>query len=203
MLIIGVAGGSGSGKTTVVKSVIRHFSPDQVVVIPQDAYYYDQSNLSADEKKRINFDHPSSIEFSLLVSHLKALAEGHPVEMPVYDYVTCTRSDKTVTVNPGQVVVVEGILIFTDKKLRELLQLKVFVDADSDERLIRIIRRDLQQRGRDLTAVLNHYSRFVRPMHQIFIEPSKRFADIIIPQGGSNHVAIEMITVRIRQKLNE
>lgn len=203
MLIIGIAGGSGSGKSTVVKSVVRHFSHDQVVVIPQDAYYRDQSHLSAVEKKRVNFDHPSSIEFSLLVAHLQELISGRSVEMPVYDYVTCTRSAETVTIIPAQVVVVEGILIFADKSLRDLLQIKIFVDADADERLIRIIRRDIEQRGRDFKAVLNHYTKFVKPMHQIFIEPSKRFADIIIPQGGSNHVAIEMISGRISQKLKE
>lgn len=203
MLIIGIAGGSGSGKTTVVNRIVKQLSSDQVLVIPQDAYYRDQSSLSAEEKKRINFDHPSSIEFTLLVAHLKELLAGRSVEMPKYSYVTCSRSSETITIAPAKVVVVEGILIFTHKPLRDIMDIKVYVDADGDDRLMRIIRRDINQRGRNFMDVLSHYSRFVKPMHQIFIEPSKRFADIIVPQGGSNHVAIDMIAGRIRQKLQE
>jgi len=202
MLIIGIAGGSGSGKTTVVNSIVRQFSGDDITVMPQDAYYKDQSGLSEAEKKRINFDHPSSIEFSLLISHLKELKAGRAVEMPVYSYVTCTRSAETITVKPANVIVVEGILIFTHKLLRELMHIKVFVDADADERLMRIIRRDINQRGRNYLEVLNHYSRFVKPMHETFIEPSKRYADIIVPLGGQNHVAIDMIAGQIRHRLH-
>jgi uridine kinase len=202
MLIIGIAGGSGSGKTTVVNSIVRQFSGDDITVMPQDAYYKDQSGLTEAEKKRINFDHPSSIEFSLLISHLKELKAGRAVEMPVYSYVTCTRSAETITVKPANVIVVEGILIFTHKLLRELMHIKVFVDADADERLMRIIRRDINQRGRNYLEVLNHYSRFVKPMHETFIEPSKRYADIIVPLGGQNHVAIDMIAGQIRHRLH-
>lgn len=203
MLIIGIAGGSGSGKTTVVNSIINQFAPDQVLVIPQDAYYRDQSGLSEEEKKRINFDHPSSIEFSLLVAQLKELLAGRSVEMPMYSYVTCSRAKETIPIKPAKVIVVEGILIFTHKPLRDLMNIKVFVDADADDRLMRIIRRDINQRGRNFMEVLNHYARYVKPMHQIFIEPSKRYADIIVPQGGSNHVAIDLIAVRIRQRLQD
>lgn len=203
MLIIGIAGGSGSGKSTVVKSIIGQLSSDQVQVIPQDAYYRDQGNLSAEERKRINFDHPSSIEFPLLVAHLKELIAGRDVKLPIYSYVTCTRSSETITVKPAKVIVVEGILIFTYKPLRDLMNIKVFVDADADERLMRIIRRDINQRGRNFMEVLSHYARYVKPMHQIFIEPTKRYADIIVPQGGSNHVAIDMIAGQIRHRLQD
>ncbi len=203
MLIIGIAGGSGSGKTTVVKGIIRQLPHAQVRVIAQDAYYRDQGNLTPEQRKQINFDHPSSIEFPLLVAHLKELMAGNTIEMPVYSYVTCTRSSETIRVEPAKVIVVEGILIFTHKQLRDLMNIRIFVDADADERLMRIIRRDINQRGRNFTEVLNHYARYVKPMHQVFIEPTKRYADIIIPQGGSNKIAIDMIAGRIRQRLQD
>jgi uridine kinase len=203
MLIIGIAGGSGSGKSTVVKRILGQLPAGEVQVIAQDAYYRDRSDYTPEERKRINFDHPSSIEFPLLVSHLNELSAGRAVQMPVYSYVTCTRAAETITVNPARVVVVEGILIFTWKPLRDMMDIKVFVDADADERLMRIIRRDVHQRGRNYMEALNHYARFVKPMHQMFIEPSKRFADIIVPQGGENHVAVDMIAVRIRKNLQD
>jgi uridine kinase len=203
MLVIGIGGGSGSGKTTVVKGVVQQLPMDEVRVIPQDAYYKDQGSLTPEERKRINFDHPSSIEFPLLVAHVKELMAGRSVEMPVYSYVTCTRAKDTVKIKPAKVIVVEGILIFSYKPLRDLMNIKVFVDADADERLMRIIRRDINQRGRSFMEVLNHYSRYVKPMHQVFIEPTKRYADIIVPQGGSNRVAIDMIAGRIRQRLQD
>jgi uridine kinase len=203
MFIIGIAGGSGSGKSTVVKRILGQLPAGEVQVIPQDAYYRDRSGLTADERKRINFDHPSSIEFPLLVSHLTELSEGRSVQMPVYSYVTCSRAAEAITIQPSRVVIVEGILIFTWKTLREMMDIRIFVDADADERLMRIIRRDVHQRGRNYMEALNHYARFVKPMHQMFIEPSKRFADIIVPQGGENLVAVDMIAGRIRQRLEE
>lgn len=203
MLIIGIAGGSGSGKSTVVKRILGQLPAGEVQVIPQDAYYRDRSGLTPDERKRINFDHPSSIEFPLLVNHLQELSEGRSVQMPVYSYVTCSRASETITINPAPVLIVEGILIFTWKPLRELMDIRIFVDADADERLMRIIRRDVHQRGRNYMEALNHYARYVKPMHQMFIEPTKRFADIIVPQGGENLVAVDLIAGRIRQRLDE
>lgn len=201
MLIIGIAGGSGSGKTTVVNRILELLPEKSVTVIPQDAYYCDHSHLTEEEKKEINFDHPSSIEFSLLVDHLKQLKQGHPVEMPVYSYITCTRSKETLTMKPSGIILVEGILILTNAQLREILDIKVFVDADSDDRLMRIIERDIEERGRDVNDVLMHYQKFVKPMHLQFIEPSKRYADIIIPQGGKNIIAIDILASRIRINL--
>jgi uridine kinase len=203
MLIIGIAGGSGSGKSSVVKGILRQLPSEGVTVLPQDAYYKDQGHLSPEGRKQINFDHPTSIEFPLMVQHLRELMAGRSADMPVYSYVTCTRSKETIPVRPASVIVVEGILVFAYKPLRDLMNIKVFVDADADERLMRIIRRDINQRGRNFMEVLTHYSKYVKPMHQVFIEPTKRFADIIVPQGGSNHVAIDMIAGRIRQRLQE
>jgi len=203
MLIIGIAGGSGSGKTTVVKKIIKSLPPNSVSVISQDAYYRDNGHLNSEERLKINFDHPSSIEFSLLVNHLDQLLEGKTIEMPVYSYVTCARAKETIPVEPKKVIIIEGILILTNPRLRKRLNIKVYVDADSDDRLMRIIWRDIEERGRSFKDVLEHYERYVRPMHLLFIEPNKRYADIIIPQGGKNQVGIDILTSRIKEKLRE
>jgi uridine kinase len=202
MLIIGIAGGSGSGKTTVVNKIIKSLPKNSVSVISQDAYYKDNGHLSDEEKKKINFDHPASIEFELLIRHLEELIQGRPIERPIYNYVTCARSSETVPVEPKKVIIVEGILILTNAKLRNKFNIKVFVDADADDRLMRIIRRDLIERGRSVQDVLLHYDTFVKPMHLQFIEPTKRYADIIVPQGGTNHVAIDILSSRIRMNLS-
>jgi uridine kinase len=198
MLIIGIAGGSGSGKTTVVKEIINRIPEDSVSVISQDAYYFDNGDLSQEEKQKINFDHPDSIEWDLLNAHLDKLRQGHSVEMPIYSYLTCARAEETVTVKPSNVIIVEGILILTNAELRKRLDIKVFVDADNDDRLMRIIKRDMMERGRSLDQVLEHYDDFVKPMHLQFIEPTKRYANIIIPQGGKNKVGIDIIAHKIK-----
>ena len=202
MLIIGIAGGSGSGKSTVVNQIICHLPKDAVSVIPQDAYYRDNGHLSAEERARINFDHPSSIEFNLLIKHLDMLKTGSSVEMPVYSYVTCARSKETIPVVPKEVIIVEGILVLTNPRLRKRMDIKIYVDADGDDRLMRIIRRDIEERGRSFQQVLQHYEKFVKPMYLQFIEPTKRYADIIVPQGGQNHVAIDVLASRIKMHLH-
>lgn len=201
MLIIGIAGGSGCGKSTVVKQIIKKLPKDSVAVIPQDSYYKDNGHLSPEDRAKINFDHPSSIEFNLLVRHLDMLKEGETIGMPVYSYLTCARAKETIPVQPKEVIIVEGILIMSNPRLRERMDIKVFVDADADDRLMRIIRRDIEERGRSFSQVLEHYEKFVKPMHLQFIEPSKRYADIIVPQGGANHVAIDILTSRIKMNL--
>lgn len=201
MLIVGIAGGTGSGKTTVVNRVIDEFHRDQVIVLTQDAYYRDNSHISLEERQKINFDHPDSVEFQLLIDHLKLLKKGFPIEMPVYSYLTCLRSIETITVKPVRVVLVEGILILTDSGLRDMLDIKVFVDADADDRLGRVIYRDMAERGRTIDMVLDRYQKTVKPSHLQFIEPSKRYADIIIPGGGENMVGIGVLISIIRQHL--
>lgn len=201
MLLIGIAGGSGSGKSTVVNTIKHLLAPDTLSIISQDAYYKDLGYLSPEERAEVNFDHPDSVEFDLLLQHIEVLKQGQPIEMPVYSYITCTRLPQTIVVEPRPVIIVEGLLIFTNDKLRQLLDIKVFVDADSDDRLMRIIRRDIIERGRSVQQVMEHYEKWVKPMHQIFIEPTKRFADIIIPQGGMNHVAIDILAQCIIQKM--
>ena len=202
MLIIGIAGGSGSGKSTVVNQIIHHLPKDTVSVIPQDAYYRDNGHLSSEERARINFDHPSSIEFNLLIKQLDKLKSGNSVEMPIYSYVTCARSKENIPVFPREVIIVEGILVLTNPRLRKRMDIKIFVDADGDDRLMRIIRRDIEERGRSFQQVLQHYEKFVKPMHLQFIEPTKRYADIIVPQGGQNHVAIDVLASRIKMHLH-
>lgn len=201
MLIIGIAGGSGSGKSTVVKQIINRLPKSTVAVIPQDAYYKDNGHLPAEARAKINFDHPSSIEFGLLVKHIDILKQGKSIGMPIYSYLTCARAKETLQVEPKQVIIIEGILILTNPRMRSRLDIMAFVDADSDDRLIRIIRRDIEERGRSFDQVLNHYEKFVKPMHLQFIEPTKRYADIIIPQGGKNHVAIDILASRIKMNL--
>lgn len=200
MLVIGIAGGSGSGKTTVVRKIMERFNSAQVAVISQDSYYKDNSHISEQERRNINFDHPDSIEFDLLVQHLKLLRSDRAIEEPTYDYITSTRQQATILIEPKHVIIVEGILLFTDKRVRDLCDIKVFVDAEPDDRLIRIIERDMMERGRTAQQVIARYA-VVKEMHQQFIEPTKRFADLIIPQGGENQVAIDMVVATIQQKL--
>lgn len=203
MLVIGIAGGSGSGKTTVVRALTEQLN-EKVVVLPQDSYYKDSSHLPLEERQKVNFDHPSSIDFQLLVDQLAQLKEGKTIEQPVYSYLTCSRSKtETVTVTPAEVIIIEGILIFTCPELREQMDIKIFVDADDDDRLMRILVRDIEERGRDMEAVMSRYSKVVKPMYLQFIEPSKRYADIIIPQGGHNKVAIEIIAATIEKALHK
>ncbi len=202
MLIIGIAGGSGCGKSTVVKQIVKKLPKDSVSILPQDSYYKDNGNLTPEERSKINFDHPSSIEFNLLIKHLDMLKEGKTIGMPIYSYLTCTRAKETIPIEPREVIIVEGILIMSNPRLRERMDIKVFVDADPDDRLMRIIRRDIEERGRSFSQVLEHYEKFVKPMHLQFIEPTKRYADIIVPQGGANHVAIDILTSKIRMSLN-
>ncbi len=202
MLIIGIAGGSGSGKTTVVKALTDQLK-ERVVVIPQDSYYKDSSHLPMEERQKVNFDHPDSIDFDLLVSHLKELKAGRSIEQPVYSYITCSRSKtETITVNPAEVIIVEGILIFCCAELRDQMDIKIFVDADDDDRLMRVMARDIIERGKTVETVIQRYSRTVKPMFLQFIEPSKRYADVIIPQGGHNKVAIDVIAATIEKSLN-
>ena len=203
MLLIGIAGGSGSGKTTVVRKLMEALPEDSISVVSQDAYYWDNGSLSPEAKKEINFDHPDAIEWDLLVKHLDMLKEGKTIPMPIYTYVTCARSQEVIPVKPTEVVIVEGILIMTCPELVKRLDIKIFVDTDGDDRLMRIIRRDIEERGRTVSDVLRHYETFVKPMHNQFIEPTKRLADIIIPQGGSNQVAIDIMASRIRMQLSQ
>ena len=203
MLVIGIAGGTGSGKTTVVNQIIQELPEDEVCVISQDSYYKDTSHLLFDERTKINFDHPKAIDFDLLVSHLKELKKGNPIEQPIYSFVEHNRTDETVTTHPKKVIIVEGILILTHTDIRELFDIKLYVHADSDERLIRRLRRDMTERGRDLDEVLNRYQNTLKPMHQQFIEPTKEFADIIIPNNRYNMVAVDLIRKIINQRLIE
>ena len=190
MLIIGIAGGTGSGKTTVVNKIISSLPQGEVTVIPQDSYYKDSSHIPPEERSKINFDEPASIEWTLLAEHLRQLKAGHAIEMPTYSYLTCTRQEETVKVEPRDVVIVEGILVLNDPTLRKMMDVKVFVDADADDRLIRVIARDCVERGRTPQIVIDRYQDVLKPMHEMYIEPTKRYADLIVPQGGSNAVAI-------------
>lgn len=202
MLVIGIAGGSGSGKTTVVKSIVKQLG-GKVTVIPQDSYYKDSSHLPMEERQKINFDHPDAIDFKLLCQQIRELKQGKTVQQPVYSYIVCERSKtETVTVEPSDVMIIEGILIFTYKELRDQMDIKIFVDADDDDRVLRIISRDLVERGRTLDMAVEHYLDTVKPMHLQFIEPSKRYADIIVPQGGHNQVAIDVLSATIEKALN-
>lgn len=201
MFIIGIAGGTGCGKSTVVRKIINKLPENQVAVIAQDSYYRDNGHLPLKERQKINFDHPDSLEFPLLVKHIQALKKGQSIEQPTYSYLTCTRNNETINVKPSKVVIVEGILIFTHKPLRDLMDIKVFVDAEPDDRLSRVIHRDIEERGRVVEQVLERYYETVKPMHIQFIEPTKRFADIIVPQGGENEVAINVLSTIIKERL--
>ena len=201
MLIIGIAGGTGSGKTTVVNQIIEELKNEEVDVISQDSYYQDTSHLTYEQRTRINFDHPKSIDFDLLVSHLKDLKTGKNIQQPVYSFKEHNRTGETITIEPRKVIIVEGILILTHPDIREMFDIKIYVHADSDERLIRRLKRDIAERGRDLEEVLNRYQTTLKPMHQQFIEPTKEFADIIIPTNRYNTVAIDIVQTIIRQRL--
>jgi len=201
MLIIGIAGGTGSGKTTVVQQIVTELPKDEVCIISQDSYYKDTSHLTYEERVKINFDHPNSIDFDLLVSHLETLRKGNSFEQPVYSFIDHNRTGETVTTHPKKVIIVEGILILTHPKIREMFDIKVYVHADSDERLIRRLKRDIAERGRDIKEVLKRYQTTLKPMHQQFIEPTKEFADIIIPTNRYNTVAVNLIRTIINQKL--
>lgn len=203
MLIIGIAGGTGSGKTTVVRQIINELPSTEVGIISQDSYYKEISNLSYEERTRINFDHPRAIDFELLTSHLKDLKEGNPIKQPVYSFVTHNRTEDVVLTHPRKVMIVEGILILTNPELRDMFDIKIFVHADSDERLIRRLKRDIAERGRDMNEVLNRYQTTLKPMHEQFIEPTKAFADIIIPNDKYNTVAIDVVRAVINQKIEK
>ncbi len=202
-IIIGVAGGTGSGKTTIARRILERVGMEHIAYIAHDAYYKDQLNMPPEERKRINFDHPDSLETSLLVEHLHMLREGKPVELPVYDFTQHTRTTQTRHVAPARIILVEGILIFAEPDLCNLFDVRLFVDTDADIRLIRRLKRDVQERGRTFETVIDQYLTTVRPMHMEFVEPSKRYADVIIPEGGHNEVAIEMVAARIRGLLEE
>lgn len=201
MLIIGIAGGTGSGKTTVVRKIIESLPKDEVAVIPQDCYYNDNAHIPLETRLKMNYDEPAAIEWTLLAKHLEQLRDGIPIEMPTYDFLTCSRLKETVHVEPRDVVVVEGILVLTDKMIRDMMDVKVFVDADPDDRLIRVISRDCIERGRTAQMVIDRYQSTLKPMHELHIEPSKRYADLIVPQGGHNKVAIKLLTDYIRSLL--
>jgi uridine kinase len=197
-IVIGVAGGSGSGKTTVVQEIIRALGRDQVTFVQHDSYYYDRSHVPPAERARVNYDHPDALETPLLVEHVRELKEGRPVEVPIYDFTEHARTDATVAAEPRSAVILEGILILADADLRDLMDIRVFVDTDSDLRILRRIDRDLRERGRDFQSIVKQYIETVRPMHLEFVEPSKRYAHVIIPEGGYNKVAVDMLISRIR-----
>jgi len=201
MIVIGIAGGSGSGKTTVVKKIIESLPKDSVAVLSQDSYYKDNSHIPMTERKKINFDHPESLEFELLAKHIQNLKDSVPIEQPTYSYITCERQKESITILPKKVIIVEGILILSQKILRDIFDIKVFVSADDDDRLSRVIQRDTVERGRDVKEILHRYDKIVKPMHLQFIAPSMRYADIIMPQGGKNEVAIDILTNFIHRKL--
>jgi uridine kinase len=200
-LVIGIAGGSSSGKTTVAQTILQRVGPDRISFLQHDAYYKDLSGLPPTQRIEVNFDHPNSLENELLIQHIQQLKNGQPVEVPIYDFSTHSRTTRTFTVQPRSVVLVEGILIFAEAALRELFDVKIFVDTDSDMRFIRRLQRDIAERGRTTESVIKQYMATVRPMHLEFVEPSKRYADVIIPEGGLNAVAMEMVVARLEALL--
>jgi uridine kinase len=202
-IIMGVAGGTGSGKTTVAREILRRVGEEHIAYIPHDAYYRDLAHLPFQLRERINFDHPDSLETDLLVEHLKTWREGQAIEMPVYDFTTHQRTDRTIRVEPQRVALVEGILVFAEPKLREVLDVKLYVDTDADIRFIRRLGRDIAERGRSMESVVDQYLSTVRPMHLQFVEPSRRYADVVIPEGGYNQVAMDMVVARIERLLTE
>ena len=202
MLVIGIAGGTGSGKTTVVNKIINSLPAGEVAVLPQDSYYRDSSHIAPELRCNINFDEPAAIEWDLLEHHLRELKAGTSIDMPTYSYLTCTRQPETITVEPRDVVIIEGILILTQPELCKLMDVKVFVDADADDRLIRVISRDCIERGRTPQMVIDRYEAILKPMHQMYIEPSKRNADLLVPQGADNRVAVQLLTDYIESRLH-
>jgi uridine kinase len=200
-LVIGIAGGSGSGKTTVAQEILQRVGPARIAFLQHDSYYKDLSGLPPTQRAEVNFDHPNSLETDLLIQHIAALRDGQAVEVPIYDFSTHSRTDRTFTVQPRGVILVEGILIFTEAALREMFDVKIFVDTDSDLRFIRRLERDLAERGRTTGSVIKQYQSTVRPMHMEFVEPSKRYADVIIPEGGFNTAALDMVVARIEALL--
>jgi uridine kinase len=200
-VIIGIAGGSGSGKTTVANAILKAVGKEKIVYLPHDAYYKDLSDLPPMQRKQVNFDHPDSLDNDLLIEHIQSLKDHKPVDMPVYDFTTDSRTDQTILIKPHRVIIVEGILIFADPRLRDLFDVRLFVDTDADIRFIRRLERDITERGRTTENVINQYLKTVRPMHLEFVEPSKRYADVIIPEGGLNIVAMDMVIARIESLL--
>ncbi|TVP55957.1 MAG: uridine kinase [Gemmatimonadales bacterium] len=200
-LVVGVAGGSGSGKTTVVREILEGIRPDRVGVIHHDAYYRDYGHLPEDTRAQINFDHPDALETELLVTHIEQLLRGEAVELPVYDFTTHARADRTLRLEPTEVLIVDGILVLAEAELRRVMDIRIFVDTDSDLRFIRRLTRDIEDRGRSLDSVVTQYQEWVRPMHLEFVEPSKRYADLIIPEGGENRVAIDMLVTKLSSVL--
>lgn len=200
-LVIGIAGGSGSGKTTVANVILQRVGSDRIAYLPHDAYYRDLSDLPLMQRAQVNFDHPDSLESSLLAEHIRLLKERQPVQLPVYDFTNHSRTDQTITVEPQRVIIVEGILIFAEPELRSMFDVKIFVDTDPDIRFIRRLQRDITERGRTTEKVIKQYLSTVRPMHLEFVEPSKRYADVIIPEGGLNTVAMDMVIARIETLL--
>ncbi len=201
-IIFGVAGGTASGKTTVARNILKAVGAAKVAYLPHDAYYKDRPDLSLEERAQLNYDHPNSLETRLMIKHIKQLVVGAAVEVPVYDFTIHRRTDETVTVDPSPIVLVDGILIFTRRKLRDLMDIKIFVDTDADVRFIRRLNRDIEERGRTLDSVVKQYMETVRPMHMKFVEPSKRYADVIIPHGGMNEVAMAMVVSRLKELLH-
>lgn len=200
-MIIGIAGGTGSGKTTVVRKIIESLPEGSVTVVSQDSYYKDSSHIPYEERRAQNFDEPAAFEWPLLHKHLQMLREGKAVEEPIYVYSTCSRMKETKHIEPRKVIILEGIMALVDPAIREILDMKVFVDADNDERLIRVLRRDMQERGRTLDDLVDRYQRIIKPMHNLHIEPTKQYADIIVPQGGSNLVAIDLLKEYIMKQI--
>ncbi len=201
-VIIGIAGGTGSGKTTVAREVLKHFPGASVVTIHHDSYYLDRSHLTPREREGINYDHPDAFENELLLDHLKKLKAGQPIQKPIYDYETHTRKRETVKVRPARIILLEGILVLAEPDFRDLLDIKLYVDTDTDERFIRRLRRDIVKRGRTMEQVIEQYLKTVRPMHLQFVEPSKRYADVVIPEGGRNVVAVDLIVTKLKDILS-
>lgn len=202
-IVIGVTGGSGGGKTSVSKAILSNFPDEKIAMIEHDSYYNDQSHLTLEERISTNYDHPLAFDTDLMIEHLDELIEGRPVDIPIYDYAKHNRSEKTYRQEPQDVFIVEGILVLEDKRLRDLMDIKLFVDTDDDIRIIRRIKRDMQERGRSLDSIIEQYTRVVKPMYHQFIEPSKRYADIVIPEGVSNVVAIDLINTKVASILGE
>ncbi len=202
-ILIGITGGTGSGKSTVAKEICSKFSEDYIAMIEQDSYYKDQSHLSMEERVKTNYDHPDAFDNELLISHLKSLLEGKDIEKPIYDFSVHTRKEETVKVEPRDIIILEGILVLSDQEIRNLLDIKIYVDTDADVRIIRRLVRDINERGRSVDSVINQYLTVVRPMHLQFIEPTKRYADLIVPEGGHNKVAIDIISANIKHILQK